>query len=169
MSEAKMQQAATIPFEKQRFENSKAIIVAGLRERLTYQTIREIPALWQRFVPYMDRMPGRVGRIVYGLCWDLGQAGIDYLAAVEVSTADGLPAEFSVVKIPAQKYAVVAHPAHVSRISETCAAIGQWLGESNYSPLPTTPNVPSLLERYGEDFNPKTGMGGMEIWVPVQD
>jgi AraC family transcriptional regulator len=25
------------------------------------------------------------------------------------------------------------------------------------------------LERYGKEFNPVTGMGGVEIWIPVED
>jgi AraC family transcriptional regulator len=29
-------------------------------------------------------------------------------------------------------------------------------------------DMPDLLERYGESFNPWTGAGWFEIWVPVK-
>ena len=40
----------------------------------------------------------------------------------------------------------------------------QWLPESGHKAFegPT-------LERYGPEFNPRTGMGGLEIWVPIQE
>jgi AraC family transcriptional regulator len=25
------------------------------------------------------------------------------------------------------------------------------------------------FERYGPEFNPKTGLGGVEIWIPIEE
>jgi AraC family transcriptional regulator len=29
-------------------------------------------------------------------------------------------------------------------------------------------DMPDVLERYGESFDPRTGNGGFEIWVPAK-
>jgi predicted transcriptional regulator YdeE len=29
-------------------------------------------------------------------------------------------------------------------------------------------SAPAFLERYGEAFDPRTGMGDVEVWVPVE-
>ncbi|HEY4783489.1 MAG TPA: hypothetical protein VIH54_16855, partial [Chthoniobacterales bacterium] len=49
-----------------RFEDGKLLLIAGLRERLTDDT-ENIPALWQRFVPYIGNVPRQVGHIAYGV------------------------------------------------------------------------------------------------------
>jgi AraC family transcriptional regulator len=164
-----MSEGTAMRVEEPRIENGKTMIIAGMQGHYTYQTIREIPALWQKFVPYMDRIAGRVGHIEYGLCWDLGTGGIDYLAGEEISSADGLPPELRIVRIPAMKYAVFGHREHVSRISETCGAAFEWLKKSRYQNAVTSKDVPNFFERYGQEFDPKTGMGGIEVWVPMRE
>jgi methylphosphotriester-DNA--protein-cysteine methyltransferase len=57
------------------------------------------------------------------------------------------------------------HRGHVARIRGTMAAISsQWLPRSGHNAFegPT-------LERYRPEFNPTTGMGELEIWVPIQE
>ena len=75
-----------------------------------------------------------------------------------------LPAGFTHILIPAQRYAVFTHKQHVSSIPQTIETIwSKWLPESGVDAAESP-----AFERYTEEFNPQTGMGGMEIWVPLK-
>jgi AraC family transcriptional regulator len=151
--------------EPPRFENAKEKLVAGLNITFTFETRSQIPAQWNKFVPYTGKVPGQVGKSCYGVCWNYkpGQ-GFDYLTGVEVSSASGLPPDFSQVRLPAGRYAVFTHRQHVSAIPQTIDAIWKkWLPNSGFEPTGT----PSF-ERYTEEFNPQTGRGGIEIWQPIK-
>ncbi len=168
MAETKMQRSETTKLEDPRFENGRALLIAGLRTDFSHDAIGQIPALWQRFVPYMSRISKRVEQVAYGVCWNSGDTGVDYLAGMEVSACAGLPAEFVVVSLPSQKYAVFAHRGHVSKINETCTAIFQWFKEHSDLSLAGAGDEPCFFERYSEEFNPHAGTAGMEVWVPVK-
>jgi AraC family transcriptional regulator len=103
----------------------------------------------------------------YGLISDAGPgAGFDYLCGVEISPGTDLPREFTARRIPARRYAVFAHLKHVSSLGETCDAIfNVWLPESG-TKMPE--DAVDFFERYGPEFDPVTGMGGCEVWIPVQ-
>src|SRR5260370_5461344 len=120
MSQATMKKSPTVQLEAPRFQNSKALRIAGLRERYTSETMKNIPELWGRFGPHIGKIPGQVGRVAYGLCFNaLSPNGIDYLAGVEVSSTQVLPGELSVAAIPAQEYAVFSHREQFSKPRET--------------------------------------------------
>lgn len=143
---------------------SKALLIAGLQNHYTPQTVGEIPQLWQQLMPFLGKIPGQVGQAVYGVGFNMGPNGFDYLAGVEVSDASGIPGDFSQLSIPAQKYYVFVHEDHVSKIPETITAIlNEWIPSSGRE----IGKFPSLLERYGEGFDPQTGLGDMEIWMPL--
>jgi AraC family transcriptional regulator len=154
-----------------RFEDSKPLRIAGLKQRLTNETMKDIPALWQRFIPHFGKVPGQVGNIAYGLCsrLEMKPFSFDYLAGVEVSGNSKLPEGFSHVDIPALHCVVFPHNDHVSKISQTVDAIWhRWLPSSGYAPIEANSDVPYMFERYGEGFNPQTETGDIEIWIPLQ-
>ncbi|HEX5230778.1 MAG TPA: GyrI-like domain-containing protein, partial [Bradyrhizobium sp.] len=63
------------------------------------------------------------------------------------------------------KYAVFAHRDHVSTIRRTINTIwNEWLPASGLKAA-DAPN----FERYDANFDPVTGNGGLEIWIPVRD
>jgi AraC family transcriptional regulator len=129
-----------------------------------------IPEQWQRFAAHIGKIPGQAGAVTYGVCWQASDGdGIEYLSGVEVSGFAGLRGQFTVVSIPAHRYAVFAHHEHVSKLSDTVEAIFErWLAESGYATAAGAAETPDFLERYSEEFDPQTGMGGMEVWVPIQ-
>jgi AraC family transcriptional regulator len=150
-----------------RFEDGAARLIAGLGGHYTSETNRQIPELWQRFGPqYMGRVPGQVGGVTYGVCHNFApDTAFDYLAGVEVSSFERLPAELSKLSIGPQHYAVFPNPGHVSELSALWMAIfGEWLPKSGreFSGGPS-------YERYSEAFDPRTGRGGMEIWIALKD
>jgi AraC family transcriptional regulator len=150
-----------------RFENGKEMLIAGLRGHFNMSNWSAIPAQWQRLASYRG-LPAQVGHVHYGLCFDRPD-GIDYLCGVEVTITAGLAAEFSHAKIPAQKYAVFAHREHVSKLYNTMEAISrQWLPGSGHEVVPPPDGAPNFFERYGEKFDPITGMGDIEVWMPIK-
>src|SRR5262249_26172521 len=155
--------------EDPRIENGKAMLIAGLRGRYTANSM-DIIAQWQRFMAYMGKLPQQTGQDAFGLNFlGQGQPGIEYLSGVEVSSCSGLPADFSCVSIPAQRYAVFVHRGHLSTLYETCDAIAHdWLPRSGHKAPPIREGAPDFFERYTHEFNPQTGTGGIEIWVPIQ-
>ena len=160
MSQATMKRSPAMQLEASRLEYGKALRSAGLREHYTSETMKDIPELWQRFGPDIGNIPGQVGRVAYGLCFNaLSPHGIDYLAGVGVSSASGLPGEFSVAAIPAQKDAVFSHHEHVSKLREMLDAIDKWLPGSGLEVASRAAETPNLLERYSEEFDARTGMG----------
>jgi AraC family transcriptional regulator len=46
-------------------------------------------------------------------------------------------------------------------------AIWAWFPTSGLEHV-QTPGAPAFFERYGEEFDPQSGMGGIEVWVPVK-
>jgi AraC family transcriptional regulator len=149
-----------------RFQTGKPLLVAGLGERYTWESGAAIPGQWQRFQQSVASFPGRIGPVAYGVCCNGDDAGnYDYIAGVGVADFSDLPREFSRVRIPEQRYAVFSHGDHISTIRRTINTIwNHWLPASGLKAA-DAPN----FERYGENFDPLTGNGGFEIWVPIKE
>lgn len=159
--------ASLIPM---RFENHHTMHVAGLRLRLNENADREIPALWQRLAPHLGKIPTQLGSADYGLCIPVGsrEGCFDYLAGIEVANSSSLPEDWTTIYLPAQEYAVFSHQGHVSKLRNTLHQIfDQWLPTSNRKHAQGGANPIHFFERYGEGFNPQTGFGDIEIWLPI--
>lgn len=151
--------------EPPRFVDGPALLIAGLSERYTEDTSAGIPAQWQRFVPYIGKVPGQVGQTSYGICRNADGAGsFDYVCGVEVSDFANVPEPLVRLRIPAQRYAVFVHRGHITAIRNTLNTIwNRWLPASGIQVV----DAPDF-ERYDERFDPCTGMGEVEFWLPVQ-
>ena len=149
-----------------RFENGRTLLIAGLGERYNSETSAGIPAQWQRLLPHFGHIPGQVGRVAYGvLCNGDDSGNTEYISGVEVSDFGRVPQEFARLRIPEQRYAVFSHRDHVSTIRQVWSTIfNRWLPESGCRIAEGGPE----FERYGEEFDPATGMGGFEVWIPVK-
>jgi AraC family transcriptional regulator len=81
-----------------------------------------------------------------------------------VANFSWLSSDLNRVRIAPQKYAVFSHREHISTIRSTWSTIwNKWLPESGHEPV----DAPDF-ERYGDDFDSRTGNGGFEIWVPIR-
>jgi AraC family transcriptional regulator len=161
----RMDKTRIVDLEAPRFVDGKALLIARIGARYTFQTIQGIPAQWQRVGPHIGHIAAQVGRTAYGVCCDFDDDdSFRYIAGVEVSRFADLPDEFSTVRIPARRYAVFSHRDHISTIRATHVAIwSTWLPESRHK-VADAPN----FERYGEEFDPLTGNGLVEIWLPLK-
>lgn len=157
--------AATLGLGTPRFENGKEMLIAGLNASYTMETRNGIPAQWERFAPSLGRVPGQVGSTAYGVCWNVkSDCAFDYLAGVEVSPEEkNLPPGFERVSLQAQRYVVFTHSSHVSEFPRTLDKIwGEWFPESGLKSASAL-----CFERYTGTFNPETGLGGFELWIPI--
>jgi AraC family transcriptional regulator len=161
----RMDKIQHVNLEPPRFENSRALLIAGIGERYNCENLAGIASQWQRFLPHFGHVPGQVGRVAYGVISNSDEAGnIDYLAGVEVSDFSRVGPELARLRVPEQRYAVFQHRDHVSSIRATMFTIfNKWLPESGHRVV----DAPEL-ERYGEEFDSRTGLGGLEIWIPIK-
>jgi AraC family transcriptional regulator len=161
----RMDKSLLIDLDEPRFEDCGEFLIAGLGARYTFTTNEGIPGQWQRFEPYVGNVPNQDGPETYGVCCNADNSGsFEYIAGVRVSEFHGLPEGFATVRISAQRYAIFRHPAHVSMPRRTHYTIwNKWLPASGVD----ITDGPSF-ERYDKDFNPMTGTGTIEVWMPVR-
>ena len=156
------EQLITLP--EPRFVDSDTLLIVGLKNRYNEDTSAQMPAQWQAFGPHIGHIDNQRGNVAFGvLCNSDDEGKIDYVTGVEVSQFPDKTKNLEGIRISSQTYAVFEHDGHVSDIRRTWKTIfAQWLPEANCA----LDNAPQL-ERYGEGFDPKTGTGDIEIWIPV--
>jgi AraC family transcriptional regulator len=144
------------------------LLLAGLRAFRNFGERAGIPEQWQHFAPHIGHVPQQTGGETYGVCLtpsDPQGDGFDYLAAVAVRSLDELPEALSGLRLARRRYACFKHEGHVSAVGATCEAIfGHWAPGSGRE-LESEPLF--LIERYGSGFNPQTGLGDIELWIPL--
>lgn len=147
-----------------RFEAAGEILTVGLRNPCGFDDLEAIPAHWRRFGPSFAGIADKADPIPLGVMTALDEdGGFDYVCAAQVTGFGQAPAEFSKLRIPAQAYAVFAHTGHVSGLRGTYAAIwNHGLPDSGR----TGADAPSL-ERHHPNFDPRTGLGGLDVWIPL--
>jgi AraC family transcriptional regulator len=157
------------------FSNRRQLLVAGTGMHYAEQSSEAFARQWETFAPTIGKMPGQIGTEAYGVVTGTfgGAKGFEYVTGVEVSSFDHVPAKFRRLAIPAQRYAVFVHEGNVSKIRDTMYTIKkEWLpkwmvpGRSDASKEGS--DQPDFFERYGKEFDPKTGTGKVEIWVPLK-
>lgn len=162
---ADMKQALIEP----RIEQAGPLLVAGLREPLDQNAAQRIPKLWQQLTSGWDLITQRVDNVGYGVCIHLRGHEYYYMAACTVWDFTGLDASLSPFIIPSQTYAVFSHSGSVQTIRTTIdIAFDQWLPTSGYRHAVAQENSLHFFERYGETFDPHSGTGDIEIWLPVK-
>lgn len=139
--------------------------IAGLAERYGEETLGGIPAQWARFAPHIGHVPGQIGSESYGVCRALSDGQIEYLAGVQIGESAHRPRGLASVDLSASRYAVFVHRGHVSALPGTVRAIWSvWLPRSGLE-IADRPD----FELYEERFDPASGAGEVEIWIPLRD
>ena len=161
----KMNKQSNKSVKEPRFENRTAFLVVGLKARYGEDASAHIPAQWQRFTPYIGTISRQIGETTYGVGYNGDDEGnLDYLCGVAVADFSDVPPELDTLHIPEQRYAIFNHPDHVSTVNQTWNFIWSiWFPNSGYQPA----DAP-FFECYGQTFDPMTGSGGFELWIPIK-
>lgn len=159
-----MEEIAFEAIDDPRIETRSGMCIVGLKRVYSNnESAAGIPNQWQDFVPHLGHIPGQQSDETYGVCQMLGD-GMQYVCGVEVTANTDVPAELFKLDIEPQTYAVFKHEGHVSTIRQTWATIFQrWLPEANA----TRANAPDF-EWYSSHFDPISGTGRIEIWIPLE-
>lgn len=158
-----MQDVAKTDLEPPRFVDGKAMLIAGFGRRFEYGDMDGIPQLWQQLQPHLGHIPDEVKRVAYGVVTSSDDKGFDYIAGAEVGDFSGIDKEMTRLRVAPQRYAVFAHRGHITTIRSTIDAVWRgWLPKSGLEAV----DAP-MLERYGPEFDSRSGDGGLEIWLPV--
>lgn len=154
-----------VTFDPVRFADHRAMLLGGLRRVHGFATAqRDIPAQWEEF-NRLGRLPGQEGATTYGvICGaSIEVQTMEYMCGVEVASLEALPPDVGRLRVPVQHYAVFVHQGHIGGIGQAWDGAWAWLAESEYESA-QTPD----FERYDERYDPASGTGSVEIWVPVR-
>jgi AraC family transcriptional regulator len=138
-----------------------AFRVVGLSAQCSFEDTSAILALWKSFSAREGEVAGAKPGAAYGVCCDADGAGrFRYVAGVEAS---GKTEGMDFVEIPAHRYAVFTHRGHVSDLPKTVYTIwNKALPDRGLAPA----KAPDF-EVYDRRFDPETGRGVVEVWIPV--
>jgi AraC family transcriptional regulator len=77
MEPFKMDETAKTTLQPPRMENGKTFLVAGLGERIAFDNLAALRGLWQRFGEHLGHVPGQVGEVAHGICYNTDDTGFD--------------------------------------------------------------------------------------------
>jgi len=139
----------------------------GLAVPCSWHETVHIPGQWQRFVSeFYEDIARRVQQMPVGMCEAPDEDGcFRYIAAAEVEAFERHASELISIEIAPTTYAVFEHEGHVSTIFNTYGAI--W--NEALSAIGRTAAPGPSLEFHNDAFDPDTGLGGVRIFVPLQD
>jgi AraC family transcriptional regulator len=162
----KASEAAGTKLAPPKFVSGPAMLFVGLAQRQSFAATQEIPGQWRRFMAAYEDIPNKVTPIPFGISTNMDEDGnFEYMCGVQVSDASDLSKGLSKLSAPAQRYAIFQHLDHVSKIAATYSAIwNDWLPAHAHR----VADGP-CLERHLETFDPLTGLGGVEIWIPIEE
>lgn len=137
----------------------------------------EFGRLWGEFLPRIGEIKNNSRQCgAYGVCGcgpecepekgicKCEQTGFSYMACVEVSDTDQIPAGMVARTIPASKYAVFTHQGSLDKLMDTYNYVYQtWLPTSGCELSGSF-----CFEVYDERFNPVGENSELDIYVPVK-
>lgn len=161
---------AKLQLESPRIEISQPLQLVGLQQNYNSKTRAEIPKQWQRFAPQIPALSGKNMGTTYGVVLAGSEPdSIKYFCGVEASENAKALMGFIRVSIPAHRFAKFSHHDHVSKLHETEMAImDNWMTE-HQNEVARDSKLPLMVEYYGPKFNPQTGTGDMEVWIPIKN
>jgi AraC family transcriptional regulator len=152
---------ASYPFPEPEIALRGPLHLAGLSVRVTMEDMAPIGALWMRFD---CRVPGQVAPDAYGVSHSGDGRAFTYLAAVAAGDPAAVPEAFDRFEFARQECAVFRHESGTTRLRETLEAIyRRWLPASGRQAAAGAP----CIEHYGAAFDPATGTGRIDIWLPL--
>lgn len=145
------------------------LLLASLPKHFQFSERGAIPNLWTQFGALIPSIPKTGPGVTYGVVAapPPGEEGFEYAPSVAIKSADELPEGLKAIRIAEHDYAIFRHPGHIADMPAVCNAIfGDWCASADRRPAEISIQ---MLEFYPESFNPMTGEGGFEIWLPLAE
>ncbi len=141
-----------------------AFEVIALGTQCAFENTSEIPSLWQAFNEREVEITPVPGAAAGGVCHAADdEGGFRYVAGVESAKGANVPKGMERVSIDGGRYAVFTHTGHIAESGNTVYTI--W--NTSLPDLGLSPRQAPDFERYDNRFDPKTGRGSVEIWIPI--
>jgi predicted transcriptional regulator YdeE/DNA-binding transcriptional MerR regulator len=161
-------QSSEEPMLEPNFVDKPAFLVAGSLYHGKNHN-QEIPQLWEKaFLPRMHELKNVCPDVSYGVCSDFepGTGDFKYMAGVEVSGSQDLPAGMVFWEVPAAHYAVFEHHGSLMGLRDTNEYIyNVWLPKSGFKRSPT----PDLEIYQDPDFKGTDDPASvLYLYVPVE-
>lgn len=156
--------STAVALDEPRLAHDDKRFIAGLGCRYTPETTHGIPAQWQRlFLHHAGALPKR--RTAFGVfCNSDDEGSFEYITGIDVPGFAGIDSALTTLRLPASEYVVATHHGHVSAIRRTWQAfVGDWIPRSGLK----VADAPEF-EKYSAGFDDTTGVGDVEIWLPLQ-
>lgn len=165
MRPPKLTEISMVSLSTPRYESLGPLLLVGLTKRQNTSEPQAIAAQWQEFMQMFSEIQAADASVPLGVSANMDDEGwFDYTCAVPVTTSEGAPKALHKLKLPKQRYVVFVHDEHISKLPETYAAIwNEWFPSQG-----RRPSEGATLERHGKSFNPRTGLGGVEVLIPVR-
>lgn len=151
--------------ERPRMEKLGTLLFVGLSELCPYGQTQHIAGQWQRFMStFYGEIENHAQSIPVGVATANAAGDLIYVCAAEVSNFGTIPRGLVKFAVEPATYAVFEHKGHITTLHRTYVAIwNDWFPTEHVAPA----EAPSL-ERHNPTFDPRTGNGGVTIWIPVE-
>jgi AraC family transcriptional regulator len=150
--------------EQPSVENLGELLFVGLSEIIAHGDTQNIAGQWQRFMsgPY-EEIEHKTPSIPVGINMHKEDGEMRYVCAAEVTRFGKIPKGLMKAALAPQTYLVFEHKDHITKLDDTYAAIwNEWIPASGKTPA----EAPGF-QRHNPTFDPRTGNGGVTIWIPV--
>ena len=140
-------------------------VIAGVDGHYDMTTRVAIPTQWANYNAMGYATDAMVPNGYYGLSHDMQPDGsFGYLCGMQLQKGAIAPQGLTALTVPAGNYAKFRCQVPITQMREEFNRVMcEWLPGSGYL-LGDGPCV----EYYGPEFDPATGEGGFELWIPVK-
>src|SRR5690606_22024810 len=128
----------------------------GIRRAYSMAAMGGIPQQWDVFRPYLEAVDQSRIEAAYGIVRNALGEEVEYITAVPSGSGLQPDGELVEIDLPQMQVAQFAHRGHISAIQATFDAIfSEALPAAGLRPEGSV----DLIERYGPDFDPRSGFG----------
>ncbi len=124
--------------------------------------LRALPLQWAALSPLIPRPASGGEPVTFGVALPVQDPScFRYMTAYPGAADDSPPRGLRQVTLPARSYLAFPHEGHVSTLHRTVSAAC-----AGRQPVE---GLPGFLEYYGPGFDPATGLGDIEVWLPLAE